>query len=76
MTTTLTQYGLDRLSPEEGIALAEALWESVDQNVENSPLTEPQRAELDRRVADSDARPDDVIPWEVVKADILASLQK
>lgn len=29
---------------------------------------EMQRAELDRRVAEDDAFPDDVIPWEEIKA--------
>ena len=32
------------------------------------PLSEAQRRELIRRIADDDANPDDVIPWEEVKA--------
>ncbi len=35
----------------------------------DSRLTDAQRDELRRRVAEDDARPDDVIPWEQVKAE-------
>jgi putative addiction module component (TIGR02574 family) len=35
-------------------------------------LTESQRRELERRLADSIARPEAVIPWEEVKARALA----
>jgi putative addiction module component (TIGR02574 family) len=31
-------------------------------------LTDAQRRELERRVAEDDASPDDVVPWEQVKA--------
>lgn len=35
-------------------------------------LTESQKRELDRRLADLDARPGATMPWEVVKARALA----
>jgi putative addiction module component (TIGR02574 family) len=38
-------------------------------------LTEAQRRELQRRVAEDDACPDDVVPWEQVKAQALARLK-
>lgn len=38
------------------------------------PLTEPQRAELDRRVAADAEFPDDVVPWDEVKASVRARL--
>jgi len=31
------------------------------------PLTEHQRRELERRLAEDDANPDDLIPWDEVK---------
>jgi putative addiction module component (TIGR02574 family) len=37
-------------------------------------LTEVQKEELDRRLADLDARPDDVVPWSDVKAAALARM--
>jgi putative addiction module component (TIGR02574 family) len=73
---TIEQYGLDQLSTEERLALAEAIWDSVARDVEVAPLTEAQRAELERRLTDSQARPDAVVPWEVVKARALARAKK
>ena len=72
MAPTLQELGLDRLSVDDRIALVQALWDSVAQEVERSPLTEAQRKELERRLADSIARPDAVTPWEVIKARALA----
>jgi len=72
MSPLLQELGLDRLSPEDRLALAEALWESVSEEAAASTPTESQRAELERRLADSIARPDAVIPWEIVKARALA----
>jgi len=39
------------------------------------PLTDAQREELERRVADDDAFPDDVVPWDEVKASVLSRLR-
>ena len=68
--STLESLGLDRLPAEERLALAEALFESVAQ--EEAPLSEAQRAELERRLAKSIANPGAGTPWEVVKARALA----
>jgi putative addiction module component (TIGR02574 family) len=72
MAPTLQELGLDRLSPEDRLTVAEAIWESVAREVEATPLTEAQRAELERRLADSIARPEAVTPWEEIKARALA----
>lgn len=76
MIPTLQDLGLDRLSAEDRIALAQALWDSVYQESEQAPLTDCQRQELERRLADSIARPDAVIPWEEVKARALARVRQ
>ena len=39
------------------------------------PLTDAQRTELDRRLAEHEADPDDVVSWEDVKASITKRLQ-
>lgn len=72
MPPTIHELGLDRLSLEERLAVAEAIWESVVRESEAAPLPEAQRTELERRLADSIARPEAVTPWEVVKARALA----
>ena len=72
MAPTLQELGLDRLSPEDRLAVAQAIWESVAQEAEATPLSAAQRAVLETRLADSIARPDAVTPWEVIKARALA----
>ena len=72
MPPTLQELGIDRLSADDRLALAEAIWDSVIQEAEQTPLTEKQRQELERRLADSIARPNAVTPWEVIKARALA----
>jgi putative addiction module component (TIGR02574 family) len=49
---------------------------SVDEGFSSRmPLTEPQRAELDRRLADHQSNPDNVVPWEEVRASITSRLK-
>jgi putative addiction module component (TIGR02574 family) len=64
--------GLDRLSVDDRIALAQELWDSVEQEAVPSLLTEAQRVDLERRLADSIARPGAGVPWEEVKARLMA----
>ena len=72
MSARLKALGLDRLSVDERIELAEELLESAAAESARSGLTEAQRRELERRLADHEANPEDVVPWEQVKAEALA----
>ena len=72
MPVTLESLGIDRLPIEERIALASDLWESIDAEAERSGMTPTQLHELERRIADDDADPDDTIPWERVAAEASA----
>jgi putative addiction module component (TIGR02574 family) len=77
MSLTLEAFGLDRLSPDEQRSLAQLLWARADAEAPpQSRLTDAQREELRRRIADADANPDDFIPWEQVKAETRARLKK
>ena len=62
MLPTLQELGIDRLSVDDRIALAEAIWDSVAEEVERSPLSEALEQELNRRLAAADANPDAAIP--------------
>lgn len=53
------------LSHDELAELIERLQEAAD---EATHLTDTQKTELDRRIADYRANPNDLIPWEVVRA--------
>jgi putative addiction module component (TIGR02574 family) len=72
MLPTLQELGLDRLEPEERLALADALWESVSHEMQAAEITPLQRLELERRLADSIDRPEAVTPWEEIKARALS----
>jgi putative addiction module component (TIGR02574 family) len=69
MSLTLQELGMDRLSIESRLALAQQLWDSVAADMERQPLSAAQCAELERRVAEADANPAEGIPWEVIRAE-------
>ena len=73
---SLKALGIDRLNVDERLALVEEIWASICADSASFPLTEAQRAELDRRVADDDAFPNHVIPWEDIKASMRARLAR
>ena len=72
MAATLEDFGMDRLSLDQRVALAQQLWDSVLADLERQPLTETQRAELERRIAAADAHPERAIPWEQIRAEAKA----
>ncbi|MFC5696933.1 addiction module protein [Pseudomonas sp. GCM10022186] len=57
-----------KLSPAERIQLAEDLWDSVAAHPESLPtLSEEERREIDRRLAEHDAAPETAVSWEEVR---------
>jgi putative addiction module component (TIGR02574 family) len=76
MSPTLQALGIDRLSAAQRIALAQEILDSVVAEQPSAPLSEAKRQELARRLADHEANPGDVIPWERIEAEALARFQK
>ena len=76
MNASIKSLGIDRLPIDERLALLEDLWDSIAADSAALPLTESQRIELQKRIEEDDANPDDVVPWEQVKASTLARLAK
>jgi putative addiction module component (TIGR02574 family) len=76
MPSLMTSLGIDRLSVAERLQLVQEIWDSVAPSVEQLPLTQAQRDELDRRLAALEANPTNVIPWEEVEARALARFRK
>ena len=74
MGVSVKTLGIDRLDVDERLALVEEIWATICADAKAFPLTDAQRAELDRRVADDDAFPDDVVPWDEVKASVRSRL--
>lgn len=54
------------LIPEERIQLAEDLWDSIALE-DIPPLTEAQKAEIDRRMAEHERDPAAALSWEEVR---------
>lgn len=48
--------------------LFEAIWNGIVSRNAAPSLTEEQKTELDRRIEDLSANPDDILSWEEVKA--------
>jgi putative addiction module component (TIGR02574 family) len=59
MTTTLAE--ISSLSVDDRIKLVQAIWDT------HPDLTEAQKKDLDRRVAELDDSPDQVLTWEEIK---------
>lgn len=59
------------LTVSERIQLVEDLWDSIADAPELLQLTDAQRAELDRRLEAYRKNPDEVIPWEALRRELL-----
>lgn len=75
MGASVKSLGIDRLALEERVTLVEEIWDSIAESPP-LPLTDAQRAELEQRYAEDEASPDDVTPWEQVRASTLSRLGK
>ncbi len=72
MTALLEQLGIDRMTVVERIELAQEILDSVAAEQPRAPLSDAKRRELDCRIADHAANPEDGVPWEEVEAAALA----
>jgi putative addiction module component (TIGR02574 family) len=70
MAPAMKDLGIDRLSPEQRIALALEIWESLGGARPSVPLTAEQRAELGRRDAELAANPEIALTWEQIRASV------
>lgn len=70
-----TELDFSRLSVAERIQLAEDLWDSIPETAD-IPLTEAQKAELDRRLEDLERDPDAGESWEAVRARLYGRLSR
>lgn len=73
MNTNLLEQ-VRQLSSDEQLELVEALWDSIAERGAAPTRTDVQKLELDRRIAEYQANPNDVVPWADVKASALARI--
>jgi putative addiction module component (TIGR02574 family) len=55
------------LTVDQRLQLIGELWDSIPDSLDELPVPEWHREELDRRLAAADADSDSAIPWEQVK---------
>lgn len=68
ITTTLNE--ITALSVEDRIRLVQAIWDTIAAEQVYPDLTDVQKQELDRRIADYEANTNDVLTWDEIKAAI------
>jgi putative addiction module component (TIGR02574 family) len=66
MTNALREE-LFKLSAAERLELVEELWDSIAEDDEALALTDEQREDLERRLAETDADPAGGSPWDEVR---------
>lgn len=76
MSPTLRQLGIEKLSIEERVALAQEILDTVVAERAPGALSEAKRRELKRRMSEHAADPEAAIPWEQIESEALARFQK
>ncbi len=56
-----------RLPPSERLEAIAELWDSLESQAELFPLSDEERAELDRRIAEDEADPSAGTTWPVLR---------
>ena len=69
---TISRDEILKLSVSERLELIDTIWDSIDPGLEDLPLTEAQRREIDRRLDRYAVSPPRLSTWEEVQARILA----
>jgi putative addiction module component (TIGR02574 family) len=59
-----------KLDIDERIRIVQLIWDSIAVSSGSVPLTDDEKAAIERLVAEDDANPDDVVSWPEAKASI------
>lgn len=76
MGQALHALGIDSMSVEDRIALVKDIWDSVAIEAGLLPPSTSEQTELDRRLAEDDATPNDTVTWETIKAEAQTRWQR
>ncbi len=71
MSVSMKLLGLDRLTPDERVMLANELYESLAAEIP-PVLSDAMKQELDRRAEEDEAHPETGVPWDEVDAKLRA----
>jgi putative addiction module component (TIGR02574 family) len=61
---------LRRFSIAERVQLVEEIWDSIEEDAEDLPITDTQRVELDRRLAEYEGDPSGAKTWAELREDL------
>lgn len=67
MAQSLSDVAIKQLSVAQRLDLISVLWDSIPDSLEELPIPEWHREELERRLIAADADPGEAIPWEEVR---------
>jgi putative addiction module component (TIGR02574 family) len=67
MDITATLNEIEALSIEDRIDLVQAIWDGIAEDRACADLTDMQKQELDRRIADSENNPDNVMTRQEIE---------
>jgi putative addiction module component (TIGR02574 family) len=67
MANSILPFDINQFSFPERVAMIGEIWDSMVDEPSQIPLTQAQLEELDRRIAESKATPEDVVPWEEIE---------
>lgn len=70
MNLTETLNEITSLSVEERIRIVRVIWDSIAAEQVYPDLTIAQQQELDRRIADYEVNPNNVLTWEEIKTSL------
>lgn len=70
MDITATLKEITALSIQDRIHLVQAIWDSIAAEQAYPKLTEAQQQELDRRIADYELNPNQVLTWDEIKSSL------
>ena len=60
---------------DDRVRLVQDVWDRLPDQGYEADLTDEMKAELDRRIEEMDRNPELGVPWEVVKARLLARFE-
>ena|SRR5688500_8785311 len=76
MTRSTLLKEASKLSKDERLELVQDLWDTIAAEPDDGNISDEQRQILEERLREHEANPQDVVPWEVARAEIRAALEQ
>jgi putative addiction module component (TIGR02574 family) len=76
VSSTAKSLGIDQLGVDERLSLIGEIWDGLSADLESRELPPELKAELDRRIEESDANPKGGVAWDEVKENTLSRLTR